>query len=85
MRVRGRSSLDTALSVTVRLYQRSPGTDHLDEAVLALPQRPQQGLPPLLPHAVEVELERAGRKDLPPVGVGWLQTDQTVPGNDGDG
>ena len=84
MRGGGGEGSHTTLSVTVRLYQGSPGTDHLYEAVLALPQRPQQRLPPLLPHAVQVELERAGREDLPPVGSCWLQADQTVPGKDRD-
>ena len=74
-----RPGSDTALPVTVRLYERSSRTDHLDEAVLALTQRPQQRLPPLLPHAVEVELERAGREDLPPGGASGLQTHQAVP------
>ena len=76
--------LHAALSITVSLYQWSPGTDHLHEVVKTLSQRPQQRLPPLLPHAVQVELERAGREDLPPVGSCWLQADQTVPGKDRD-
>ena len=72
--------LHAALPITVSLYQWSPGTDHLHEVLLTLSQRPQQRLPPLLPHAVEVELQRAGRETLPPHGESFVEAVQSVQG-----
>ena len=72
--------LDAALPVTVGLYQGGPRTDHLHEVVLALPQRPQQRLPPLLPHAVEVELQRTRRESLPSHGERLVEAVETVQG-----
>ena len=62
-------SLDTTLSVTVSLYKRSPGTDHLKVTILSLIKGTKKRFSPslLLPDTVEVQLERAGREELPSV------------------
>lgn len=60
-------SLHAALTVTVGLDEGGPGAHQPGQAVLALTERPQQGLrpqgPPSLP---EAELEAGGGPPLPP-------------------
>ena len=67
-RASGLPRLHAALAVTVGLNERGPGADQPAEAVLALIERPQQGLRPQGPASLpELQLEAAGGgQPLPP-------------------